>query len=294
MEIRQLRYFQMVAHTGGIGSAARQLGITQPALTAALRKLEASVGATLLVRDHRGAHLTASGRELLAVASDTLRTLAEARQRIVDVEREPAGRIQLASPGALAQYLLPELIAKLTSTYARLELVLATAPSTAVEEGVIARDHDLGLVTHPPSHPDLVAVDLFRDRVELVVRAEVAAATWAEATETLARLPLYFTPHVPQAREIVEMLERRAMATGRRVHVGDIGVVKELVLVGAGVAILPRRVAEHRTNGALRVLHDGLPSVPDVIRLINRVDLHKRRAANLVRTSLLEHGRALA
>ena len=86
----------MVAHTGGIGAAARQLGITQPALTAALRKLEADVGATLFVRDHRGAHLTASGRELAVVATETLRALEDAKQRIVDVEREPAGKVVIA------------------------------------------------------------------------------------------------------------------------------------------------------------------------------------------------------
>jgi DNA-binding transcriptional LysR family regulator len=294
VEIRQLRYFQMVAHTGGIGSAARQLGITQPALTAALRKLEADVGATLLLRDHRGAHLTASGRELVAVATETLRALDEAKQRIVDVEREPAGRISIAAPAALAQYLLPEFIAKFTAANPRIELAIATSSSSQVEAGVIDRGHDLGLVTHPPTHPDLVAVDLFRDHVELVVRTDEVAASWAAASDRIARGPLVLAPHVPQAREIVELLERRGIVPARRVEVGDLGVVKELALAGAGVVILPRRVANHRTDGALRALHDGLPGVPDVIRLIYRVDLHRRRTANLVRTSLVEHGRAIA
>lgn len=284
----------MVAHAGGIGAAARQLGITQPALTAALRKLEADIGATLFVRDHRGAHLTASGRELLGIATETLRTLEEARRRIVDVEREPAGRVTIAAPGALAQYLLPELIARLVAAHPRVTLAVAAAPSREVEAGVIARDHDLGLVTHPPAHPDLVAVDLFRDHVELVVRAGEAAATWAAASERIARGPLVLAPYVPQAREIVELLERRGLAPERRLEVGDLGVVKELALSGAGVAILPRRVAAHRTGGALVALHDGMPGVPDVIRLVSRVDLHRRRAATLVRAALVEHGRAIA
>jgi DNA-binding transcriptional LysR family regulator len=284
----------MVAHTGRIGAAARQLGITQPALTAALRKLEADVGATLLVRDHRGAHLTASGRELATVATETLRALEEAKQRIVDVEKEPAGKVVIAAPAALAQYALPAFVAQFTAAHPRIALVLAALPSKQVEAGVIARDHDIGLATHPLSHPDLVLVELFRDHVELVVRRGEVAASWAAASERLARGPLIYAPHVPQSREILELLAARGLVPGRRVEVTDLGVVKELALAGVGIAILPRRVAAHRTDGALVALHDGLPGIPDMIRLCYRVDLHRRRAANLVKTALVEHGRSLA
>lgn len=294
MEIRQLRYFQMVAHTGKIGAAARQLGITQPALTAALRKLEHDVGATLLVRDHRGAHLTASGRELATVATETLRALEDAKQRIVDVEKEPAGKVVIAAPAALAQYALPAFVAQFTTAHPRIALVLAALPSKQVEAGVIARDHDLGLATHPLSHPDLVLVELFRDHVELVVRRDDVAPSWAAASERLARGPIVYAPHVPQSREILDLLAARGLVPARRVEATDLGVVKELALAGVGIAILPRRVAAHRTDGALAALHDGLPGIPDMIRLCYRVDLHRRRAANLVKTALVDHGRSLA
>ena len=284
----------MVVHTGRIGAAARQLGITQPALTAALKKLEDDVGATLLVRDHRGAHLTASGRELAQVATETLRLLEAARQRIVDVEREPAGRVVIGSPPALAAYVLPEFVARMAATHPRIQLAIAAVPSRAVEAGVLDRAHDVGLATHPLSHPDLVLVDLFRDRVELVVRDTDGAPSWSAASDRLARGPLIYAPHVPQSREILDLLAARGLVAERKVEVGDIGLVKELALAGVGVAILPRRVAEHRTPGALRPLHDGLPVIPDMIRLIYRADLHRRRAANLVKTALVEHGRALA
>lgn len=294
VEIRQLRYFQMVAHTGKIGAAARQLGITQPALTAALKKLEDDVGATLLVRDHRGAHLTASGRELAQVATETLRVLEEAKQRIVDVEREPAGKVVIGAPAALAGYLLPSFIASFTAAHPRVTLVIAAQPSKQVEAGVLDRNVDIGLATHPLSHPDLVLVELFRDQVELMVRRDEAATGWTEASERLARGPIVYTPHVPQAREILDLLAARGLVPGRRVEVTDLGVVKELALAGTGVAILPRRVAAHRTDGALVPLHDGLPAIPDMIRLCYRVDLHRRRAANLVKTALVDHGRAVA
>jgi DNA-binding transcriptional LysR family regulator len=294
VEIRQLRYFQMVAHTGRIGAAARQLGITQPALTAALRKLEADVGATLFVRDHRGAHLTASGRELAVVATETLRALEDAKQRIVDVEREPAGKVVIAAPAALALYALPAFVARFTAAHPRIALVLAAQPSKQVEANVIARDADLGLATHPLSHPDLVLVELFRDHVELVVRADDVAPSWAAASDRLAKGPIIFAPHVPQSREILDLLAARGLVPARRVEATDLGVVKELALAGVGIAILPRRVAAHRTLGALAALHDGLPGIPDMIRLCYRVDLHRRRAANLVKTALVDHGRTLA
>jgi DNA-binding transcriptional LysR family regulator len=294
VDLKQLRYFQAVTHLGRIGAAARQLGITQPALTAALHKLEADMGATLFVRDHRGAHLTASGRELAAVVDQMLRAIDDARQRIVDIERAPAGRVIVGCPPVLGAYVLPPFVAHLVATHPGIDLVIATAPSRAIEDQAVARDVDIGLVTHPVAHPDLVLVDLFRDQVELVVRAdEPETATWSDAAARLARGPLIYAPHVPQSRELLDLLDARGLVPKRHVECRDVGLVKEMALAGVGVAILPRRVAAHRADGALRPLHDGLPVIPDRIHLVYRVDLHRRRAANLVKNALVDHARTL-
>jgi DNA-binding transcriptional LysR family regulator len=70
--------------------------------------------------------------------------------------------------------------------------------------------------------------------------------------------------------------------------------VKSLALAGAGVGILPRRVAAYHHEGALVRLDASLPSYADRIYLAYRADAHKTRGARTLKDALVVHGRSLA
>lgn len=297
MDLRQLRYFQAVAAAGRLGVAARQLGVSQPALSIAIGKLEREMGAELLVRDQRGAHLTNSGRELLVAVEQAIAILEQGRQRIAGLESEAVGRFVIGCPPALGSYFLPGFTAGFLAEYPRIDLVLWAGSSRDVEAAVLARQVQLGVVTHPLSHPDLVLVDLFRDRVELVAAADGAdggqARSWSAAVKLLRARPLAFVPHVPQSLEIVTQLDTRGIAPARRLECGDVGLVAQLALAGGLNAILPRRVAAHSGRGRLEPIHPRLPSVADTIRLVYRADAQRTRAAGLVKDALVAHARSM-
>ena len=297
MDLRQLRYFQAVAATGRVGEAARKLGLSQPALSMALGKLEREVGVALLIRDQRGAHLTPAGRELLATVEHAMSLLEEGRQRIAGLETDAVGRFTIGCPHVLGSYFLPGFVGPFLAAHPRIDLVLWTGSSRQVEAAVIDREVQLGLVTHPLSHPNLVLVELFRDMVALFAgpgdAAERRPFSWTAAVEILRARPLLYVPHVPQALEILTQLDARSLAPARRVEVGDVQLVKELALAGTGVAILPQRVAAHGRPGELEPLHPRLPSVADTIRLVYRADAQRTRASALVKDALVAHGRAI-
>ncbi|HWM88317.1 MAG TPA: LysR family transcriptional regulator substrate-binding protein, partial [Kofleriaceae bacterium] len=198
-------------------------------------------------------------------------------------------------PHVLGSYFLPGFVGDFMTAYPRIDLVLWTGSSRQVEAAVIAREAQLGLVTHPLAHPDLVLVDLFADQVALFAVLDGAEPlTWSAAVKQLRARPLLYVPHVPQALEIVNQLDARGLAPGRRLECGDVQLVKELALAGTGIAILPRRVAAHGQPGRLQALHPRLPSVADTIRLVYRGDAQRTRAATLVKDALVAHGRAVA
>lgn len=298
MDLRQLRYFQAVASTGRITAAAKELGITQPALSIAVAKLESELGVVLFDRDHRGVHLTDSGRALLAVVDKATALLEEGRQQVSGLEHEPVGRFALGCPSALGSYLLPEVLPGLLESFPRIELQIVAAPSTQVEARVLARELHFGLCTHSPQSPELLQIELFRDEVCVVDCAPAKTARsprpWGEAATRLRQSPLLYSSAMPQARQILEELAGSHLAAARLLDLGDVHMVAEAALAGMGPAILPRRVAAHRDPSRLLPLHPRLPTVADTIRLIYRLDMHRTRAAALLSDALVSGARTLA
>lgn len=304
MDLRQLRYFQAVAAAGRITTAAKELGVTQPALSIALAKLEAELGVVLFDRDHRGVHLTESGRTLLEVVAKATALIEEGRQQITGLENEPVGRFVLGCPSALGCYLLPTLLPPIIEAYPRVELSIRAAPSTQVEAQIVARELHFGLCTHSPQSPELLLMDLFRDEVCIVgsepggkgrgpAKADKPAPSWGEVSAALRGGTLVYSSVMPQALEILDELAAKGLAPARKLDCGDVHMVAEAALAGMGLAILPRRVAAHRDPARLRPLHPRLPTVADTIRLVYRADMHRTRAAALLSDALVTRARAL-
>ncbi|MEZ4362754.1 MAG: LysR family transcriptional regulator [Kofleriaceae bacterium] len=301
MDLRNLRYFQAVAAAGRITTAARELGVTQPALSMALARLEEELGVVLFDRDHRGAHLTESGRALLSAVTQAMTLLEEAQQHLRGLEDEPVGRFVLGCPSALGCYLLPVLLPELLDAYPRLELVVRAGTSREIEAAVLRRELSFGLCTHTPQLAELVRLELFQDEVSVVAPVHGAAGktprSWGEASAALRRATMFYAAAMPQATEILEALARRGVSPARQVDCGDVHMVAEAALARGSrdsLAILPRRVAEHRHGARLSPLHARLPTVTDTIRLLYRSDMHRTRAASLLTDAIVSRARGLA
>lgn len=96
LRLHQLRALVGVVEHGGIRAAARQMFISQAALTKSLRQLEDDAGVPLLVRSPRGVNLTEAGQRLLARASLVTRQLDLATQELRDAAGDPSGLVRAA------------------------------------------------------------------------------------------------------------------------------------------------------------------------------------------------------
>jgi len=110
MKLNQLHVFKVVAECGSIRAAARRLGVTQPAVTYVVRELERSLGAELLLRDSKGATLTALGVALHQRAVLLLSEMRRAEDELVQLRDGTGGSLCIAfSSGAAMRVLVPTL-----------------------------------------------------------------------------------------------------------------------------------------------------------------------------------------
>lgn len=107
LDLRDLRYFEVIAETGHMGQAAKRLFRTQPALTSCVRRLEEALGTKLFERTGRNIRLTPAGRALAGRAK-LLRVAAnDAVREIADLGQGLAGHIRVGVLPTLARFLLP-------------------------------------------------------------------------------------------------------------------------------------------------------------------------------------------
>ncbi|MGW3205238.1 LysR family transcriptional regulator [Streptomyces sp. NPDC001135] len=143
MDSRHLRAFVAVAEHGGISAAAHALGYAQSSVSAQLKRLEADLGVSVLVRAGTGAVLTEAGTRLLPYARESL----ELEERMRRAARGDRPRLRIGAPESLAHAWLPEVLAALEygagGTDAGTDVVLTVAPRKGLEQAFAAGRLDL-------------------------------------------------------------------------------------------------------------------------------------------------------
>lgn len=310
LDLNHLRYFQAVANHGSLTAAARNLRVSQPTLTVAMRNLEKRLGTTLLFRGKGGVTLTRTGQELLTHVGDVFRTLERAQRRIEGHESDDSGSFVIGCHESLGAYYLPELMVELLASAPRLEITLHNDSSEAVTNAVVARRVDFGLVVNPIPHAELVLTELFRDAMDVFVAGEPGAHALDHsdvgppstrrgtelrvARERVKAGPLVYAGRISQCQDLIGRLAASGILPQRLISCGDLELVKSMALAGLGVALLPRRVAAYGQRGKLRRLHPSMPFFPDTIYLAYRADMHRTKAAVMLKDALVAHGKKLA
>lgn len=287
-DLVQLRYVRAIVTCESMTEAARQLRVSQPTLSNAVRELESRLGTQLFLRGARGVVPTASGKTLARTADELFTLLRQSEEELRGIESAAAGHFVIGCYHSFGAIFLPQLMKDLAARAPAIELSLWEGIGSRVVDAVVERtvDFGVGVTSSMPSrpHPELVLVPLFRD-VMVVVSAKRRPPKTA---------PLFHVPRITPSEKVVEAMREKGQLPERVVSCGDLELVKSLVLSGAGIGVLPWRVAMHGTaRGAVRIADPKLPFEIDVGCLFYHADLHRTRGAMLLRDELARHGRAL-
>jgi LysR family transcriptional regulator, hydrogen peroxide-inducible genes activator len=161
LKLKDLRYLVAVADTRHFGQAAARCFVSQPTLSAQLKKLEDYLGVQLIERQPRRIALTEAGAQVVARA----RRIIESSDEIValsQLQRDPlAGRLRLALLPTIGPYLLPLVAGRIRRKLPRLELLLYEYQTGPMLEHLHAGDIDVGILALPVPAEGLVDRRLF-------------------------------------------------------------------------------------------------------------------------------------
>ena len=175
--LRELRYFLSVAQTGNLGRAARDLNISQPAISLQLRKLEEGFGTPLMLRHGRGVTLTPAGASLRDRLHTVMRLLASPLDD-APAETMPS-TICLAVPAETSAPLITPLALAFRARWPDVTLDIREGSGADLEEWLLHRHVDLAILQDPPSLPDIEIKPMLTESLGFVapVHSKLAADT---------------------------------------------------------------------------------------------------------------------
>jgi DNA-binding transcriptional LysR family regulator len=146
IDLKMLRSFLAVARLRNFTLAARELGITQPAVSIHVRKLEAVLGCRLVDATSREVNLTDEGRALVESGPGVLAAVSNVRRRIELAGAKRRGRLRIGASSAPGAWLLPRMLSEFRRSHPDVELSCTIRDTLLVEEMLLAGDLDCALV----------------------------------------------------------------------------------------------------------------------------------------------------
>lgn len=277
-----LRHFVLIVEIGTFTEAARRAHITQPGLSASIRRLEDAMGARLLHRLPRGAAPTAAGEALLPRARAALAAVEDGRRAVAEVLGLEAGEVTIGGGSIACTYLLPPILAEFREQHPGVTVRLRETYTPNVAMAVDAGQLDLGVSVGPadPEH-----ADPFRRDPLLLVAAPAVAERWFIDGRLRDGAPAVTFPVEASLRRT---LDQHFPALEVTTELTSVSAVKGFVRAGLGVTLLSREaVAVDLDLGRLIALDDPRTPEPRLLVLRHRGLSRLTPAATALRARLL-------
>lgn len=169
MNLKQLEVFYAIMQAGSVTAAARNLHVTQPAVSNVLRHTERQLNFKLFERIGGRLHPTAEATELLPDVSEIFGRIGTLNRLVQDMRDGKTGRLVIATSPTLIHAFLPRAIALLRQHSPAVHVSIHSLPTPLAIERVARREADMGIVYAPVSDTAIEAEDLLVTEIACVV-----------------------------------------------------------------------------------------------------------------------------
>ncbi|WP_414827517.1 LysR family transcriptional regulator [Alteromonas sp. H39] len=237
---RNMLAFIRVAESATFAEAAEKLHLTQPALSSAIKKMEAQMGGKLFSRSTRRIHLTPEGETLLPTAKRLIDEWDETFQDMQNLFAVRQGKLTLAAMPSFAESRLPQILSQYHSQYPNIRLRIVDVVMEDVIDSVLSGRAELGFTFEPEIIDGLVFSPMFDDCFVAVVHQDHPLA--GEKNIELQHCLSY--PFIAMNRgSAVRKWTEQAAAHHGNINIiaetGQLGSLGQLIAEGLGMSVVP-------------------------------------------------------
>jgi DNA-binding transcriptional LysR family regulator len=275
--LNDIKYFKIVAETHNLTRAAERIGLSQSALSYAIKRLENSLDIELFIRMKNGLALTKSG-EILFKQSNNLINEWDTIKQLVYIDtldkKDITGEYSFGIHQSVALYTVDKFLPKISKTFPKLRFNFIHGLSREMTEKVINWKLDFAIAINPVKHNDLVIIKLGEDKVTLFSTDSVHNS-------------LIFDPNLLQTKSILSKINKNKYKNYRPITSTSLELIGSLAAHNMGVGVLPNRVACKFPN--LSPVPDA-PYYIDKLCLIYRYEKHQNNISqeiiNIIKESV--------
>jgi len=171
INIQKIETFLATAENLSISETARQLHLSQPAVSHQIKSLEQELNVTLFNRSNTGLQLTKAGRLMLPWARRLLHDTNDLKEMMSSLQGDIVGELRIACSTTAGKYILPQLAARFCQQYPGIKVrILACGPEQTALDLLDGEAH-IGVVSSEIDNASLESQEFFRDTITLVVPA---------------------------------------------------------------------------------------------------------------------------
>lgn len=284
--LNQLRIFTQVVKSGSISKAAEALDLTQPAVSIQLKNLQRHFNVPLTETIQKRLHITPFGRDIARAAENLIQEAQGISQRTKAQQGKLSGRLRISSVST-GKYVIPYFLSSFLAEHQDIELNLDVSNKQGVLGHLRENEVDFALVSTTPKNATLLSEDLMRNELFLVASSEIQIPRSRNQHDLLRKLTLIFREDGSATNQSMnQFLESNNIKVFRKIQLTSNEAVKQAVIAGLGVSILPMIGIRHEiAAGRLQIIPmKGLP-----IKTTWRLVWHRDKKHSPVAAAFLEH-----
>jgi DNA-binding transcriptional LysR family regulator len=277
VHLETLRLYCDVVRLRSFSRGAELSFVSQSAASQAVQQLERELGVALIDRTRRPFVVTAEGQSFYTASRELLEAWEKAKAGVAAVKAQVDGTVRVAAIYSVGLHDMSHHLQRFMSLHPKVRVQLECLHPHKVVEAVLNDEADIGIMSYPPQDRALSVVPLRSEPMAFVCHpGHRLARRRVVLPEDLSGEPFVaFDAELTIRKAIDKALRQRNVKLNIAMAFDNIETIKQAIMIGAGVSLLPRHTVEKETG--IRTLTAVPFALPDLVRPVGLI--HRRQKA---------------